>query len=124
MEHRTHQRTFGPGRDRLLHDGRPVSACAVADTARSRRKGLLGTTAVEGALWLTRCPCVHMIGMRYPIDVAVLDKHGTVLHVTTLRPWSGMTRPRLRGATTVETAEGALAAWGVTRGDRLAVVRA
>lgn len=114
-------RTFGPGPHQLLRNGRPVGACAVADTARSRRKGLLGTDEVTGALWLTRCPSVHMMGMRYPIDVAVLDKEGTVLHVATLRPWVGMTRPRLRAAVTVEAGAGALASWGVEPGDRLAV---
>ena len=114
-------RTFGPGPHRLLCNGRELGACAVADTARTRRKGLLGTDRVEGALWLTKCPSVHMVGMRYPIDVAVLDKEGTVLRVATLRPWVGATRPRLRGAATVETSAGALAAWGVEPGDRLSV---
>lgn len=114
-------RTFGPGPHRLLRNGLPVGACAVADNARSRRKGLLGTDQVTGALWLTRCPSVHMVGMRYPIDVAVLDKEGTVLRVATLRPWFGMTRPRLRAAVTVEAAAGALSSWGVQPGDRLSV---
>lgn len=113
--------TFGPGPHRLMCNGRAVGACAVADTARSRRKGLLGTDGVDGALWLTRCPSVHMVGMRYPIDVAVLDKAGKVLQVATLRPWVGMTRPRLRAAATVEAGAGALTAWGVEPGDLLSV---
>ena len=69
---------FGPGPGRLLCDGRDVAAAALADTADSRRKGLLGTDAVEGALWITKCPSVHMMGMRYPIDVAVVDRDGVV----------------------------------------------
>jgi hypothetical protein len=32
-----------------------------------------------------------MMGMRYPIDVAVVDEGGTVLRVRTLRPWIGGT---------------------------------
>jgi hypothetical protein len=112
---------FGPGPHQLLCNGRPVGPCQVADSARTRRKGLLGTDSVDGALWLTKCPSVHMIGMHYPIDVAVLDKEGTVLRVATLRPWTGMTRPSLRASATVEAAAGALTAWGIVQGDRLSV---
>ena len=65
---------FGPGPHALLCDGRRVAALAVADTTATRRRGLLGTSAVDGALWITRCPSVHMVGMRYPIDVAVVDR--------------------------------------------------
>lgn len=114
-------RVLGPGDDVLVRDGQPVAPLVVADTARSRRKGLLGTTGVDGALWITRCPSVHMIGMRYPIDVAVVDRDGTVLLVATLRPWTGMTRFRFRASATVEAAAGAMAAWGVRPGSVLSV---
>lgn len=112
---------FGPGPATLLADGKPVAALVVADTTASRRKGLLGTSAVDGALWITRCPSVHMIGMRYPIDVAVLDRDGRVLHVATLRPWVGMTRLRLRASVTVESAAGSLREWGVSPGSVLGI---
>jgi len=111
---------FGPGPGRLLCDGRPVAPAALADTAGERRKGLLGTDAVEGALWITKCPSVHMVGMRYPIDVAVVDRQGVVLKVATLKPWLGGTRPRFRAAATIEAPAGALADWGVRVGSRLA----
>lgn len=113
---------LGPGPDRLLVDGRDVAPVLVADTPSSRRTGLLGSSGVDGALWITRCPTVHMVGMRYAIDVAVLDRHGEVLHTGTLRPGWGMTRPRLRAAATVETMPGSLAAWGVRPGSVLEVV--
>jgi uncharacterized membrane protein (UPF0127 family) len=112
---------FGPGDRVLMCDGRPVAPLAVADTARTRRRGLLGTSAVEGALWITRAPSVHMVGMRYPIDVAVVDKGGRVIHLATLRPWTGMTRFRLRASATIEAAAGAMAAWGVRMGSQLAI---
>ena len=93
----------------------------MADTAASRRKGLLGTSGVEGALWLTKCPSVHMMGMHYPIDVAVVDKDGVVLSVATLRPWVGATWPRRRASATIEAAVGAMAQWGVQRGAVLTI---
>ena len=117
------RRTFGPGPHTLLCDGRPVAALAVADTPSTRRKGLLGTDAVEGALWITRCPSVHMLGMRYPIDVAVVDRDGLVLLVKTIKPWTGGTWFHRGASATVESAAGTLAAWGVTVGSRLAVDR-
>ena len=111
---------FGPGSGRLLCDGRPVAAAALADTPAERRRGLLGTDAVDGALWITRCPSVHMMGMRYPIDVAVVDRDGVVLTIATLRPWVGGTRPRFKASATIEAPAGALRRWGVTIGSRLA----
>lgn len=117
----TRGKPFGPGSEQLCCDGRPVAPLTVAETTASRRKGLLGSTHVVGALWITRCPSVHMVGMRYPIDVAVLDRAGRVLKVATLRPWVGMTRPRWRASATVEAAAGALASWGVREGSVLSI---
>ena len=107
----------------MLCDGRPVAAVMVAEDSVSRGRGLLRTDGVDGALWITRCPSVHMMGMRYPIDVAVVDRNGHVLDVKTIRPWVGGTRPRRGAADTVEAAAGAMATWGVTVGSVLAVAR-
>lgn len=114
-------RTLGPGPDRLLVDGQDVAPVLVADTPAARRTGLLGTAAVDGALWITRCPTVHMVGMRYPIDVAVLDRDGVVLRTATLAPWWGMTWPRLRARATVEMMAGSAQAWGIRTGSVLSV---
>jgi uncharacterized protein len=116
-------RTFGPGPDTLLCDGRAVAQVEVAETSAARARGLLGTDAIVGALWITRCPSVHMVGMRYPIDVAVVDAGGTVLRIRTLRPWIGGTW-FIRGASaTVEAPEGSMRDWGVGVGSRLSVER-
>lgn len=98
-----------------------MAPLAVADSTGSRRRGLLGTTGIVGGLWITRCPSVHMVGMRYPIDIAVVDKRGSVIFTSTLRPWWGMTRFRLRASATVEAAAGSMAAWGVHTGSVLAI---
>lgn len=102
-------------------DGRTIAPVEVADTTRTRRRGLLGTSGVEGALWITRCPSVHMMGMRYPIDVAVVDRTGCVLRVATLRPWLGMTPFRWRASATIEAAAGAMTQWGVHPGSVLSI---
>ena len=117
-------RVFEAGPDHLVCDGRVVAPLTVAETARTRRRGLLGTSSVQGALWITRCPSVHMMGMRYPIDVAVLDRTGRVLHRATLSAPFGLTRPRLRAGSTVEAAAGSMEGWGIEVGSRLAIERA
>ncbi|WP_198671960.1 DUF192 domain-containing protein [Desertihabitans aurantiacus] len=118
------ERVFGPGPHRLLRDGEPIAAVAVAETRAARRRGLLGTDRVDGALWIPRCPSVHMVGMRYPIDVAVVDAAGVVLLTRTLRPWTGATWPVRRASAAVEAPAGALSTWGVRPGARLTVQRA
>lgn len=114
---------FGPGPHTLLCDGRVVAPTAVAESSATRRRGLLGSSRVDGALWITRCPSVHMVGMRYPIDVAVVDRDGVVLRVRTLKPWTGGTFLSRRAVATVEAAAGSMSAWGVVAGSVLAVDR-
>lgn len=118
------ERAFGPGPHQLRYNGTAVAPLAVAESYRTRQRGLLGTDSVIGALWITRCPSVHMIGMRYPIDVAVVDRAGLVLLIKTLRPWTGGTWPRRGASATIEAAAGAMAEWGIEVGGVLEIVRA
>ncbi len=94
-----------------------------AHTHWSRIRGLLGTRGLEpgGGLWLTPCRQVHMIGMRYAVDVAFLDDELRVVRtVDALRP--GKVSPKVGDATSVlELPAGRLAALGVAPGARLAI---
>jgi uncharacterized membrane protein (UPF0127 family) len=70
-------------------------------------------------LVLPRTRQVHTIGMRFAIDVAWCDRHGTVLRVATLPPnrvWAWVRRSR----TVVEAEAGRFDRWGLHVGDRLA----
>ncbi len=53
----------------------------IADTFKRRLVGLLNRTSLDGhsALLLVNCRSVHTFGMRFPIDIAFLDKYGIVL---------------------------------------------
>jgi uncharacterized protein len=94
---------------------------ALADGWLSRLRGLLGRPEPKPGEGLLLVPCrsVHMIGMRYPIDVAFLGPDRRVLSV----------HPRLRpGAHTagssgaryaLELPTGTLAATGTVPGNRL-----
>ncbi|MEU5579955.1 DUF192 domain-containing protein [Streptomyces huasconensis] len=123
-------RVFGPPpgpAGEISTEGSGISAAAplelpveIADSARARRRGLLGRTGITGVLLLTPAWCVHTVGMRFAVDVAYLDREWRVLSVRTMRPGRiGLPRPRARHV--IEAAAGSLAGWGVRRGTRLAV---
>jgi protein-S-isoprenylcysteine O-methyltransferase Ste14/uncharacterized membrane protein (UPF0127 family) len=94
-----------------------------ADTHWTRLRGLLGTRRLEpgDGLWIKPCSQVHMIGMRYAIDVVFLDaEHRVVRAIAGLAP--GKISPRVRAASSVlELPEGTLARAGLHEGGRLVI---
>lgn len=67
-----------------------ASRATVANTFLSRMKGLLGRTALpEGeGLVITHCQSIHMVCMKFPIDVIFLDCHGHVVGlVSNIKPF-------------------------------------
>lgn len=58
----------------------------VAASYRARTRGLLGRDGIEGAMLLTPASSVHTFRMRFPIDVAHLDRRLTVIALTTMAP--------------------------------------
>ncbi|MEU1119235.1 DUF192 domain-containing protein [Streptomyces sp. NPDC005879] len=98
----------------------PEIPLEIADSARARRRGLLGRTGITGALLLSPASSVHTVGMRFAVDVAYLDRGFRVLAVRTMRPGRiGLPRPRARHV--IEAEAGAMAGWGVCRGARVVV---
>ncbi len=62
----------------------------IASTAWQRTRGLLGRKPLDGSqgLLIQKCHSVHMVGMKYAIDLCYLDRDGQVLKiVNNLRPW-------------------------------------
>ncbi len=62
----------------------------VADKFLSRLKGLLGTSELpeNQGLLLCNCNSIHMIGMRYALDIVYLDKKRVILKIVeNLKPW-------------------------------------
>ncbi len=93
----------------------------VASSASARIRGLLGRDGLEGALLLPGCRSVHTLGMRFPIDVAFLDRRGRVVGlVTPMRPWRA-SRARWRAHQVLEAEAGAFDRWHVAPGDVLDV---
>ncbi|MFF8877502.1 DUF192 domain-containing protein [Streptomyces flaveolus] len=119
-------RRWRDGRGRLVVEGGPDgSAVAVpleiAASYRARTKGLLGRDAIDGALLLSPANSVHTFRMRFPIDVAYLDRRLTVIAVRTMPP-GRLGLPRLRARHVLEAEAGAMAGWGVRAGVRVEAV--
>jgi uncharacterized protein len=94
----------------------------VADGWWSRSRGLLGRDALapgEGLL-LTPCRSIHMYGMRFPLDVAFLDREGTVVETYAELAPGRRTRWHRAARHALELPAGTLAATGTGPGDRLA----
>ncbi|MGW1071408.1 DUF192 domain-containing protein [Streptomyces sp. NPDC002537] len=107
------------GSARLLV-GAAVVPLEIAASYRARTRGLLGRDTVEGALLLSPASSVHTFGMRFPIDVAYLDRDLRVLAVRTM-PTGRLGLPRPRSRHVLEAAAGAMAGWGLRAGVRVEV---
>ncbi|MGP4049398.1 DUF192 domain-containing protein [Streptomyces sp. 2A115] len=92
----------------------------LAESGRARRRGLLGRDGIEGALLLTPASAVHTLGMRFPVDVAYLDRKLRVLAVRTMRP-GRIGLPRFRARHVLEAEAGAMERWGLRRGALVSV---
>lgn len=94
---------------------------AVADTSLSRFVGLLGRRGLvpgEGLL-ISPSSGVHTLGMRFTIDVLLLDANGIVLAAyERLRPFR-ITRVIWRAASALELPAGTIAGTGTLIGDHL-----
>ncbi|GAA3377316.1 DUF192 domain-containing protein [Streptomyces racemochromogenes] len=110
---------YRDGTGTLLVGGTPVPL-EVAASYRARTRGLLGRDGVEGALLLTPAASVHTFRMRFPIDVAYLDRRMRVIALTTMPP-GRLGLPRLRARHVLEAEAGAMARWGLTRGSAVTV---
>jgi uncharacterized membrane protein (UPF0127 family) len=77
------------------------------------------TLEAGAALWIEPCSSIHMMFVRFPIDVLWVDARGVVLKVSpSVRPWLGIAA--CSGArAAVEVEAGAAARLGLQPGDRL-----
>ncbi|MDR3068772.1 MAG: DUF192 domain-containing protein [Cellulomonas sp.] len=105
---------------RLQVDGVDVAQVIVADTSLRRLRGMLGRRPLPDALILVPANSVHGIGMREALDVAVLDREGTVLAVTVLRPMR-LTRTVKHGRQVLEAPVGSFSRWGLGPGSLVTV---
>jgi uncharacterized membrane protein (UPF0127 family) len=92
----------------------------VADTRKTRRRGLLGRDRLDdgAALMLVPCASIHTAFMRFPIDVVFIDGDGCIVRTASrVQPWR--LRVALRARAVIELPAGRLDKGDVAVGDRL-----
>jgi len=105
----------------LLREGEVLAALEIADSRKTRRKGLVGRDGVDGALLLPSARLgVHSLGMRFELDVAFCDRDMVVRRVVCLKRYR-MTRPSFRAPCIVEAEAGAFDRWQLRVGDELEI---
>jgi len=104
----------------LVRDERVIASLEIAESPAALRRGLLGRDGIEGALLLRPARSVHTLRMRFPIDVAHLDKDLRVLSVTTMAP-GRIGRWQRRAHAVLEAEAGSFRAWELQPGDVLEV---
>ncbi len=97
----------------------------VADTPKSRGKGLLGRDSLstgEG-LWIVPCQAIHMFFMRFSIDLVYLDRKKRVCKVRrSVGPWR--ISACLTAYSVLELPSGTVSESSTQRGDRLEIAAA
>jgi hypothetical protein len=93
-------------------------------TFLARARGLIGRRALgaDEGLWLDRCDSIHMIGMRFAIDVVFLRAGEVVRLCRGVRPLQLRWCPR--ADTALELAAGRIDSLGLRDHDRLEFRRA
>jgi len=102
--------------------GAPVAArVGLADSALRRLRGMLGRPAPgpDEGLLLLPCRAVHMMGMRYALDVAFLDREGRVVAAYPDLAPGGRPKDHREAWAALELAPGTLARSGTRVGHRL-----
>ena len=92
-----------------------------AGTSETRRRGLLGRTGLEPGqgMYIVPTQWIHMIGMKFPLDIAFLDARGKVLAIHHgLKP-NRFSRLVLRADGALELPAGTLAASRTGVGDQV-----
>ncbi|MGH9245213.1 MAG: DUF192 domain-containing protein [Acidimicrobiales bacterium] len=104
----------------LLRDGEVLASLEVAESRPARTRGLLGRRGIEGTILLRPARSVHSLGMRFPIDVAFLDRELRVVRIISMKRWR-VSRPVARAHAVLEAERGAFRSWELRPGDQLEI---
>ena len=96
----------------------------VAETASSRRRGLLGTDMLpeDAGMLIVPCRQVHTFGMRYPIDAVFLDGEYRVVRVVRRLGPRRLSPVVWRARAVLELPAGRAERVGIAVGDALEII--
>lgn len=100
------------------------AAIELANSGKTRNKGLLGRDGLEPGegLWIVPCEAIHMFFMRFAIDVVYLDKKKRVVKIVPeLKPWR--LSASMKAHSVLELPAGTASQTGTEPGDEIEIRR-
>lgn len=104
----------------LVRDGIVLSSLEIPANRRGKARGLLGRDGFDGAILLRGARSVHTIGMKFDLDVALLDADNVVIKTLRLHR-NRVSAPVFRARAVLEAAAGAFGDWELKIGDELEI---
>ncbi len=104
----------------LVRDGRVLASLEIPQTRRDKARGLLGRAGIDGAMLIRPARSVHTVGMKFALDVAILDKSNVVIKTLRVRKHR-ITAPIWRANAVLEAEAGAFGQWDLKIGDELEI---
>lgn len=104
----------------LVRDGRVLSSLEIPSDRRGKAKGLLRRDGFDGAILLRGARSVHTFGMKFDLDVALLDGDNVVIKTLRLHR-NRISAPIVRARAVLEAAAGAFGDWDLKIGDELEI---
>lgn len=104
----------------LVRDGRVLASLEIPAKRKAKAKGLLGRNGFDGAILLKGVRSVHTIGMKFDLDIALLDQDNVVIKTLRLHR-NRVSAPIFRARAVLEAEAGAFGDWELKIGDELEI---
>ena len=102
----------------LVCQAQVLSSLDIADTARTRRRGLIGQIEIETPLLIDTCKWIHTFGVKCSLDVAYLDSQFKVIKIQKIKP-RRIAMPVFGARHVLEAGAGSFENWGLAVGHEL-----
>ena len=102
----------------LICQAQVLSSLNIAETAASRRRGLICQTEIYTPLFIDSCKWIHTFGVKRPLDVAYLDAKMQVIKIQKIKPLR-LAMPVLKAKHVLEASAGTFENWGLAVGHTL-----
>jgi uncharacterized membrane protein (UPF0127 family) len=106
----------------IVRDDVVLASAEIAVGRMAKARGLLGRDQLDGVLVIGGRHSVHSFSMGFDLDVAFLDRDGTVIRLLRLHR-NRVTAPVLKAHWIVEAEAGAFREWNLQVGDVLEIRR-